>query len=102
MRRHYCDADTNSHYRVYVMLGLSEGVFYQCTRLQSMNKSYQFSTFLRLNPNNNCFIFSELIEGSVSTNLLVDGSTVTLLPRAETGLIVSRLRLQTRLVTQTT
>jgi len=30
---------------------------------------------------------SELIEGSVSTNLLVDGSTVTLLPRAETGLI---------------
>jgi len=30
---------------------------------------------------------SELVEGSVSTNLLVDGSTVTLLPRAETGLI---------------
>ena len=33
--------------------------------------------------------FSELVEGNVSTNLLVDGSTVTLLPRAETGLIVS-------------
>merc|ERR1719195_1473667 len=30
---------------------------------------------------------SELVEGNVSTNLLVDGSTVTLLPRAETGLI---------------
>lgn len=30
---------------------------------------------------------SELVEGSVGTNLLVDGSTVTLLPRAETGLI---------------
>ena len=38
----------------------------------------------------NVIIFSELIEGSVSTNLLVDGSTVTLLPRAETGLIVSK------------
>ena len=36
-----------------------------------------------------CFIFSELVDGSVSNNLLVDGSTVTLLPRAETGLIVS-------------
>jgi len=30
---------------------------------------------------------SELVEGSVGTNLLVDGSTVTLLPRAETGLL---------------
>lgn len=30
---------------------------------------------------------SELVEGSIGTNLLVDGSTVTLLPRAETGLI---------------
>merc|ERR1719225_2397570 len=30
---------------------------------------------------------SELVDGSVSNNLLVDGSTVTLLPRAETGLI---------------
>jgi len=30
---------------------------------------------------------SELVDGSLSTNLLVDGSTVTLLPRAETGLI---------------
>jgi len=30
---------------------------------------------------------SELVDGSVNTNLLVDGSTVTLLPRAETGLI---------------
>jgi len=30
---------------------------------------------------------SELVDGSVGTNLLVDGSTVTLLPRAETGLI---------------
>merc|ERR1719195_681421 len=30
---------------------------------------------------------SEMVEGNVSTNLLVDGSTVTLLPRAETGLI---------------
>ena len=29
------------------------------------------------------------MDGSVSNNLLVDGSTVTLLPRAETGLIVS-------------
>jgi len=30
---------------------------------------------------------SELVDGSIGTNLLVDGSTVTLLPRAETGLI---------------
>lgn len=30
---------------------------------------------------------SELSDGSVSQNMLVDGSTVTLLPRAETGLI---------------
>ena len=29
------------------------------------------------------------MDGSVGDNLLVDGSTVTLLPRAETGLIVS-------------
>ena len=36
-----------------------------------------------------CFVFSELVDGSVGANLLVDGSTVTLLPRAETGLIVS-------------
>ena len=34
-------------------------------------------------------VFSELSEGSVGQNMLVDGSTVTLLPRAETGLIVS-------------
>ena len=40
--------------------------------------------------NTNLYIFpSELVEGSIGTNLLVDGSTVTLLPRAETGLIVS-------------
>ena len=38
-----------------------------------------------------CFVFSELVDGSVGANLLVDGSTVTLLPRAETGLIVSIL-----------
>lgn len=35
------------------------------------------------------FCFSELVEGSVAANLLVEGSTVTLLPRAETGLLVS-------------
>ena len=34
------------------------------------------------------FHFSQLSEGSLDENSVVDGSRITLLPRAETGLLV--------------
>lgn len=35
-------------------------------------------------------LFSQLSEGSLEDNCVVDGSRITLLPRAETGLLVSQ------------
>jgi hypothetical protein len=35
------------------------------------------------------FVHSQLSEGSMEENCVVDGSRITLLPKAETGLLVS-------------
>ena len=46
--------------------------------------------FTELIPNMIYFVlhFSQLSEGSLDENSVVDGSRITLLPRAETGLLV--------------
>jgi hypothetical protein len=37
-----------------------------------------------------CFVFSQLSEGTLEDNNVVNGSRITLLPRAETGLLVKQ------------
>ena len=53
-----------------------------------------FSSFTYCFPLKNSFIFfSQLSEGSLEDNCIVDGSRITLLPRAETGLLVSHFHI---------
>ena len=57
-------------------------IFLQC---------FKSSQFLNFSILLNCIFvfFSQLSDGSLEDNCIVDGSRITLLPRAETGLLVS-------------
>ena len=79
---------------VYLVIVVPLWCFWSICRLLIVFPLNFFSSFTYCFPLKNSLIFfSQLSEGSLEDNCIVDGSRITLLPRAETGLLVSHFHM---------
>ena len=80
---------------VYLVIVVPLWCFWSICRLLIVFPLNFFSSFTYCFPlkKYSYFFSSQLSEGSLEDNCIVDGSRITLLPRAETGLLVSHFHM---------